>query len=141
MRLVENRPDLMVVPSIGIIVHYDDGCAAPFGPGSQEVDQVDYEGLFIQRVGIPRMSVLVRRGLEEVHGRKIARADRGVKVVEVILMVFAAGVPNLGNICGPRVSRVGGRRMSLEKGVMRGVIPGCPRNPRRRPPATRGAVT
>src|SRR5260370_26701083 len=102
MRLVENRPDLMVVPSIGIIVHYDNGCAAPFGPGSQEVDQVDYEGLFIQRLGIPRMSVLVRRCLEEVHRREIARAARGLNVREGILMCFRAAAPNPCNRVPPR---------------------------------------
>src|SRR5258706_8492168 len=87
MRLIENRSDLMVVPSIGIVVHDSDRGAAPLGPGLQEVDYVDQESLLIQRIGITGMPVLVSRGLEEAHCREIACLDRGIKVVQVIIMV------------------------------------------------------
>src|SRR5260370_3122219 len=97
MRLVENRPDLMVVPSIGIVVHNHDHCAAPLGPRLQEVDHIDHEGLLIQWVGITSMPVLVSRRLEETYGREIARFDRSIKVVYIIIVVCRTGVSYFGN--------------------------------------------
>src|SRR5260370_1309275 len=140
MRLVENRPDLMVVPSIGIVVHDDDRCAAPLGLRLQEVDHIDHEGLLIQWVGITSMPVLVSRRLEETYRREIARFDRSIKVVYIIIVVCRTGVSYFGNRRGPRVRRVGGRRRVLKKGVMRNVISSCPRKARRAPLAARGAV-
>src|SRR6266851_1219599 len=140
MRLVENRSDLMVVPSIGIVVHYDHRCAAPFTLGLQKVDHVDQEGLFVQRVGIPSMSVLVRWRFEEVHRREIARLDRGKEVVDVILMIRGTGVSNFRNRRGPRVTWIGGRRVVLEESMMRDVIARCTRKAGRTPLAARGSI-
>src|SRR5260370_25422879 len=86
------------------------------------------------------MSVLVRWGLEEIHRWKIACADCGKKVVDVVLMVRGAGVPNLRNGRRPRVGEVGRRRIVLEKCVMRDVIAGCPCKACRTPLAAGRAI-
>src|SRR5260370_19834084 len=103
MRLVENRPDLMVVPSIGIVVHDDDRCAAPLGPRLQEVDHIDHEGLLIQWVGITSMPVLGSRRLEETYRREIARLHRSVKVVYIIIVVCRTALSHFRNRPIPRL--------------------------------------
>src|SRR5260370_29993368 len=103
MRLVENRPDLMVVPSIGIVVHNHDRCAAPLGPGLQEIDHIDHEGLLIQWVRITSMPVLVSRRLEETYRREIARLDRSIKVAYIIIVVCRTGVSYFCNPPPPPV--------------------------------------
>src|SRR5260370_22660693 len=140
MRLMDSRPYFMVVPYIGIVVHNHSRCAAPLGPGLQEVDHVDAEGLLIMWVGITSMPVLVSRRLEETYGREIARFDRSIKVVYIIIVVCRTGVSYFGNRRRPRVRRVCRRRRVLKKGVMRNVISSCPRKARRAPLAARGAV-
>jgi hypothetical protein len=49
----------MVVPSIGIVIHDDDGSVLPFRPGLEKVDRVYYEGLLIERIGVAGVTILV----------------------------------------------------------------------------------
>src|SRR5260370_1769923 len=126
MRLVENRPVLLVVASMGMVVHDDDRCAAPLGRRLQEVDHIDHEGLLIQWVGITSMPVLVSRRLEETYRREIARLDRSVKVVYIIIVVCRTGVSYFGNRRRPRVRGASRRRRILKKSAMRNLISSCP---------------
>src|SRR5260370_41365179 len=86
------------------------------------------------------MSVLVCRGLEEVHRGEIARPNRSKKVINVIIVVRKAVVSDFSDGRGPNVRRIGRRRPVLEESVVRNVIVRCPSKACGAPVAARSAV-
>ena len=70
-RVVDDRAHLMVVPTIGIIVHNHDHSAFPLRPLLEEVDRADDEVLFVKRIRVAGMAVLVGRSLEEAYLGKV----------------------------------------------------------------------
>src|SRR5260370_7137262 len=86
------------------------------------------------------MSVLVCRGLEEVHRGEIARPNRSKKVINVIIVVRKAVVSDFSDGRGPNVRRIGRRRLVLEESVVRNVIVRRPSKACRAPVAARSAV-
>src|SRR5260370_38592105 len=86
------------------------------------------------------MSVLVCRGLEEVHRGEMARPARSKKVITVIIVVRKAVVSDFSDGGGPNVRRIGRRRPVLEESVVRNVIVRRPSKACRAPVAARSAV-
>ena len=105
----------MVVPAIGVVVGDDHRGVLPVRLLLQEVDDVDDEGLLVQRIGVAGVAVLVAGRLEEADGREIAGVDRIVEVMHVVLVVCAVTVAadlcaEVGRVCsGWRSRRSTGR--------------------------------
>src|ERR1700739_1890059 len=116
----------MVIPAVGIVIHNDYRSALPVALLLQEIDEVNEEGLFIERVGVPGVSVLERLRLNKAYSREVARANGSVKILQVVFVVGGAGVPDFGNRCRPRVLRVSCRRVVLEERMVRDVVGGSP---------------
>ena len=141
----------MVIPSIRIVIHDDHGRAAPGGLLLQEIDEIDQKGLLIQRVRISRMTVLIRRGLDEAHRWKIALRYGGKEILHVVLVVRGLGRHAVGldaaaygrERARAHVLRVRRRRVVLERLVVRDVVRRCAapgRRLRRAAVAAGGAV-
>src|SRR5271170_7857547 len=62
-RAVDDRPDLMVIPAVGVVVCNDNRRAFPVGLLLEEVDDVDDEVLLVDRIGVAGMAVLISRRL------------------------------------------------------------------------------
>ena len=82
----------MIVPAVGVVVGDDDGGAGPERRLLDGVDDVDDEGLLIERIGVASVSVLIARGLQEADGGHVAGGKRIGEVVDVVLVV--------GGVCG-----------------------------------------
>src|SRR5262249_33879223 len=108
-RGVDDRPKLMVVPPVGIVIHNDHRSAFPFGLLLQEVEQGYYEGLLVKRVGVAGMAVLVSCRLDEVHSREIAGANRSIEVLQVVLMIGRARLADFRHRRRTSVTGIGRR--------------------------------
>ena len=53
----------------------------------QEIEHLRDKRLLIERIGIPRMAVLIARRLQEADGREVAGRYRIKKIMNVVLMV------------------------------------------------------
>src|SRR5215471_3803901 len=95
-RGVYDRPHLMVVPAIGIVVHDDYRGAALSGLLLQKVEERHQEHLLVQRIGVSGMTVLISGCFDETYSREIARAHGTVKIGQIITMVGRAIVPDFG---------------------------------------------
>ncbi len=79
------------------------------------------------RVGVTRVAVLVGRRLDVAHGRQRGAAGAVKRVGEVrhvVLVVGLVGVADLGERARREVGRVRGRRVVLERVVVRNVVGG-----------------
>src|SRR5215469_14454190 len=101
--LIHDRPHLMVVPTIRVIVENDDRSAAPCGLLLQKVDQIHDEGLFIQRIRVSGVAVLESLRLQKTHSREIARLNSGEEIVEIVLVIRGTLVPDLPHRIGTSV--------------------------------------
>src|SRR5260370_42218586 len=99
---------------------------------------MDHEVLFTQWVEITSMPALESGRLEETSRREIARLDRSIKVVYIIIVVCRTGVSYFGNRRGPRVAQIGGRRIEFGKRVVRNGGSCHPPKGRLGPPFTPG---
>ena len=57
------------------------------GSFSQVIDGVDQERLLIDRIGIPRVTILISRSLQKANRRKIPRHSCSKEILQVILMI------------------------------------------------------
>src|SRR5215469_4414043 len=71
-RRIYDRPHLMVVPAIGIVIHDDYRGAAPSGLLLQEVDECHQERLLIQGIRVSRMTILISGCFDVTDSREIA---------------------------------------------------------------------
>src|SRR5207248_3066002 len=85
VRGVNDRSNLMIVPTIGVVIEDHDCCAAPGRLPLKEIDQIHDEGLFVQRIGITGVAVLVGGCLNEVDGRKVAGRYSSEEVIDIVL--------------------------------------------------------
>src|SRR6266568_6912182 len=120
--LVDDGTHLMVVPAVGIVIHDYNRRATPVRSRLEEIDHVNHESLFIQRIRITGVAILVCRGFQQADRREVAGANRCKEICNVIVVIGRAIVANFGNGRWTSVVRIGSRRMILEKGVMRDVI-------------------
>jgi len=121
-RGIHDRPQLMVVPSIGVVIHNDHCRAAPGRQRLQQIDRVHHEGLFVQRIGVSRMRVLIGRRLQKAHGRKISARGSRVEILDVILVVGRTSPTDFRQRSRPGVVGIGHARPISEQRVMRNVI-------------------
>ena len=105
-RGIHDRRHLMIVPAVGVIIENDDGSFRPFRALLQGIDDANHEMLLVERVRISGMPVLERRGLQETHGRQVARLERGEEVIDVIIVIG-------------RIRRVGMRDQAVTDGLNR----------------------
>ncbi len=129
-RRVDDRRHLMVVPAVGVVIHDDDGGIFPFLALLQGIDHPHDEMLFVGGIRISSMPVFKRLSLQEADRRQIAGLQRREEVVDIVLVIGRfrrVGVRDQAvtdRLHGTRagVSRVAGRRIVLEPGVVRDVV-------------------
>src|SRR5262249_24841125 len=68
--LVHDLAELMIVPSVRIVIHDDHSRVRPFPLSLQEVDEMNHKPLLIKRIRITGVSILVCRALNEIDGWK-----------------------------------------------------------------------
>ena len=83
------------------------------------VDDVDDEGLLVERIGVAGVGVLVGGGLEEADSGKVAGGERVGEVMDVVLVVGGVCGADGGDRGGTGVVRVGGAGVVLEGLVVR----------------------
>lgn len=69
VRLVDDRTHLVVIPAIAVVVGDHHRGVLPVRDPLEPVSDLDQEALLIQRAGVPGVSVLVGRGLQEADRR------------------------------------------------------------------------
>ena len=112
---VKDWSHLVVVPSVGVVIHDQHSCTLPTPLLFEEVDGVDDEGLLIQGIGIPRVAVLIRRSLEEAHCREVSSGDRSEEVLDVVLVVGWSVIADFRDGSRTRMLRIAGRSAVTEK--------------------------
>src|SRR5215467_1778638 len=91
---VDDRRHDVVVPAVRVVVgDHDRGAAPELGP-LDRVDRVHQEVLLVDRVGVARVPVLVRGGLEVAHGGQVPLAEGLEEPAQVVLVVGRAGPAN-----------------------------------------------
>src|SRR5258708_31654987 len=91
-RSIDDRPDLMVVPSVGVVIHDYHRRAVPSGQLFQKVDRIYQESVLVQRVGVSGVAVLIAGCLQETHCRQIASGRRAEETISVVLVGGLTGV-------------------------------------------------
>ena len=88
-RAIDDWGHDMVVPAIGIVIGDDHRRALPERRFFESVDRVHQKCLLIERIRVHGMPVLIRRGLQETHGRQIAgiiSLRRAMKIDSVVAL-------------------------------------------------------
>src|SRR5215470_17138598 len=104
-----------------VVGDHDRGAAPELGP-LDRVDRVHQEVLLVDRVGVARVPVLVRGGLEVAHGGQVPLAEGLEEPAQVVLVVGRAAPPDLGHAGRRGVVRVGRGLVVLERVVVRAVV-------------------
>src|SRR5258708_2736414 len=105
-RSIYDRPHLMVVPSVRVVIHDHHCGAAPGGQRFQEVDCIRQEGLLVQRVRVARVPVLIGWRLDEAHGWQITSSGGSEEIVGVVLVVGWTSIPDFSDGSWTGVRRV-----------------------------------
>ena len=85
--LVHDRAHNVVVPTVRVVIQNHDCCAVPVFALLKEVNDVDYECLLVDRIGITGMAILIRRSLQETDRRKVPCFHRCIEVVHVVVVI------------------------------------------------------
>src|SRR6185437_7857829 len=72
LRLVHDLTQLMIVPTVGVIVSDDNGGAVPVRLSLQGVDHLRDERLLVKRSGVAGVTVLISRSFQIADGRVVA---------------------------------------------------------------------
>ena len=78
--LIHDRPDHVIVPTVGIVPRDDDRGFIPFRQRLQKIHRVDDERLLIQGRRIARVTVLRAVGLQVAYRRQISRQGRLLEI-------------------------------------------------------------
>src|SRR5579864_8888615 len=124
--MVNDRADRVVVPSVGVIPQYERRRVLPLRQRLDIIDEVDQEGLFVDRIGLKLdagVAILSGWRLDEADRRKVAALRCREKVGEVVLMVGAvqACTDQIGG-AWRSVVRIDRRSEILERLMMRDVV-------------------
>src|SRR5262249_37495705 len=122
--LVQNRSHLVIVPAVRIIVHDDDGRAAPIVGLLDCVDGCYDELLLIERVRVAGVAVLVGRGFQEANRWQIAVLEGGEEIGDVVLVVGHTVEPDFGDRRWGRVAWVRRGGVVVEQSMVSYVV-GC----------------
>jgi hypothetical protein len=85
----------------------------------EEVDRIDQECLFVQRIRVLGVTVLESGGLQERDLWHVARVNCIEKIVDVVLMIRAVWEADTVHIRRPGVIRIARVREILERLMMR----------------------
>ena len=85
------------------------------GSFSQVIDGVDQERLLIDRIGIPRVTILISRSLQKANRRKIPRHSCSKEILQVILMIGRTIIADFRQRSRTRVRRVRGGRPVIKE--------------------------
>jgi hypothetical protein len=91
VRREQRRADLMVIPTIGVVVGDEDRRVVPVLRVLDRVDLFDEEFLFVEWIGVGGVAVLGRRRLEEGDLRHVPRFDGLFEPFDVVLVVDPFG--------------------------------------------------
>src|SRR5215831_10078586 len=119
---VDDRRHDVVVPAVRVVVGDHDRGAVPEPGPLDRVDRVHQEVLLVDRVGVARVPVLVRGGLEVAHRRQVPLVEGLEEPAQVVLVVGGPAPVDLGDAGRRGVVRVVGGLVVLERGVVRAVV-------------------
>ena len=77
----------MVIPAVGIVIVDEHRSRFPVPRLLQEIQDLGYECLLVERIGIAGVRILVARSLQEADRGHVAGVDRSIEVGNVVLVV------------------------------------------------------
>ncbi len=86
-RLIHNRPHLMVIPAVGVVIDDHDRSVIPIRRLLQEVDHVHDKRLLVERIGISGVPVLISLRFQEADRWEVTVLHRRKEVIDVVLVI------------------------------------------------------
>src|SRR5262245_30415577 len=92
--LVHDRTELVVVPTVRIVVSNHHRRAVPLSRFHERIDDLNDKRLLVNWIGVSGMAILIRRSFYETDGRQVSALHHGEEIDGVVVMVRRSVMAN-----------------------------------------------